>query len=96
MATAIRSKGALRATLCEVEHGVFYVTYPACEDASGIGETATYEMSANSADAKQTIERRARALGYESVMWTETIVVPKFASQPGSAIATARGAAARA
>jgi hypothetical protein len=78
MRTAISHGRTLRATLCEVERGVFYATYPGCE--SDADELTTYEVGSGSADAKRRIEQRARALGYDSIVWTETIVVPLFAS----------------
>jgi hypothetical protein len=78
MRTAMRHGRTLRATLCEVERGVFYAAYPGCE--SDADELTTYEVGSGSADAKFRIEQRARALGYDTVVWSETVVVPLFAT----------------
>jgi len=81
MGTVIMRGRALRATLCEVERGVFYATYPECKSASDAEELTAYQIGTSAADAKQRIERCAYALGYDTVIWTETIVAPLFASQ---------------
>jgi hypothetical protein len=80
MRTAISHGRTLRATLCEVERGVFYAAYPGCESASDADELTTYEVGSGSADAKFRIEQQARTLGYDTILWSETIVVPLFAS----------------
>ncbi len=81
MGTGTKNGRTLCVTLCEVERGVFYASYPLCESAADAGQLTTYQMSASAADAKQTIERCAQALGYDTVIWTETVVAPLFASQ---------------
>jgi hypothetical protein len=78
MVTATRLRQTLHATLCEVESGVFYVTYPDCT--SGANELTTYQTGTCAADAKQEIERCAYALGYDTVIWMESITAPLFAS----------------
>jgi hypothetical protein len=79
MATASGRKRMLRATLCEVERGVFYASYSGTIAASDADELTTYQVGTTAADAKRRIERRAHDLGYDVVMWTETNVVPLFA-----------------
>ena len=78
MLTVIRQRQTLHATLCEVESGVFYATYPGCT--SGADELTTYQTGTCAADAKQEIERCAHALGYDNVVWMESITAPLFAS----------------
>jgi hypothetical protein len=85
MGSANRHGRTLRATLCEVERGVFYATYPDCGSASGADELTRYQTGTCAADAKQRIERTASALGYDGVVWTETIKVPLFASHTETA-----------
>jgi len=80
MATATRVGRTLHVALCEVERGVFYATYPDCESAADADEMATYQLGASAADAKRRIEQSANALGYDTVVWTETVMVPLFAS----------------
>jgi hypothetical protein len=81
MATATRQGRTLRATLCEVERGVFYATYPDCESASEADALTAYHIGTSAADAKRQIERSAGALGYDSVVWTETVDAPLFATR---------------
>ena len=78
MVTATKLRQTLHATLCEVESGVFYVTYPDC--ASGANELTTYQTGTCAIEAKQEIERCANALGYNTVIWMESITAPLFAS----------------
>lgn len=86
MGTATRRGRMLHATLCEVERGVFYATYPDCEFAPDASELSSYHTGTSAADAKQRIERSARALGYDAVEWTETVVAPLFASHAKAAL----------
>ena len=53
----------LRASLCEIEHGVFYATYP--ESDCDPDELVVYHVGTSAVDAKKRIEASARALGYE-------------------------------
>jgi hypothetical protein len=71
----------LRATLCEIERGVYYAAYPDRDAASDAGELTNYQVGTSAADAKRRIEQSLQALGYETVIWTETIVAPLFASR---------------
>jgi hypothetical protein len=80
MATAIRHGRTLRASLCEVERGVFYATYTDCESTLEADELSAYQVGTCAAEAKQIFERGAQNLGYDTIIWTETIVVPLFAS----------------
>ncbi len=68
----------LRATLCEVERGVFYVNYP--DSPADKDELVIYQTCPSAADAKVCVESRAWARGYETIVWTQTIVAPLFAS----------------
>ncbi len=60
----------LRATLCEVEHGLFSVSY-----ASESGDAKTlpiYQVGADVTQAQQRVEERALASGFDTVVWDET------------------------
>ena len=85
MGTAIKHQGTLRATLCEIERGVFYASYPDCPFASDTDELTSYQTGLSAADAKLRIELTARALGYDAVVWTESIIAPLFASRTRTA-----------
>jgi hypothetical protein len=84
MAVANRHGRTLRASLCEIERGVFYATYP--ESGADTNELITYQVGTSAADAKKTIEASARALGYETVIWDQAIVAPLFASHVKTAV----------
>jgi hypothetical protein len=78
MGGAIVSTRTLYAALCEVERGVFYATYPGSDPDTD--RLATYQTGTSAADAKRRIELNARALGYDAVIWEQTITAPLFAS----------------
>jgi hypothetical protein len=76
---ATRPGRTLRASLCEIERGVFYATYPESVDSH---QLIAYQVGTSAAEAKKTIEASARALGYDTVIWDRTsIAAPLFASQ---------------
>jgi hypothetical protein len=59
----------LSATLCEVERGLFYVTYAMDSAALGKHLLPRYQVGTCTSDAQQRIEKRARECGYEAVIW---------------------------
>jgi hypothetical protein len=84
MGGTIRHKRTLHAALCEVECGVFYVSYP--DSDLDTDKLTTYQVGTSAADAKQRIELTARALGYETVIWQQTVIAPLFASHGKAAL----------
>jgi hypothetical protein len=68
----------LRATLCEIERGLFYATYRTVGAVAD--EMPAYQLGTDAADAKRKIEAIVGALGYHTIIWEDTIVVPL--SQP--------------
>ena len=80
MGTITKQGGTLQATLCEIERGVFYATYAGQQDVSHIDELTHYQTGTSASDAKGRLESHARSLGYETVVWTETVEVPLLAS----------------
>jgi hypothetical protein len=72
----------LRATLCEVERGLFYVTYTMDSAALGKHLLPRYQVGTCASDAQQRIERRARECGYEAVVWEAAPVDPSALPLP--------------
>lgn len=68
----------LRATLCEIERGVFYASYHQGPDTE---ELPSYQVGRSAEEAKERIERCAAALGFVTVLWRESIVIPSFGAQ---------------
>jgi hypothetical protein len=81
MEAARRYGKILRATLCEIERGVFYATYFQDKTGPDTESLPHYQVGNSASDAKQRIEGNARALGYEAVRWKESILVPVFAAE---------------
>jgi hypothetical protein len=79
MGVAAMHGRTLRATLCEIERGVFYATYSGA--AADTDELVIYQIGTSAEEAKERIESSAHALGYETVIWEQTITAPLFASQ---------------
>jgi hypothetical protein len=67
----------LRATLCEIERGLFYATYRTRSPVSDVHELQTYQVGISASDAKGRIEQVVRALGYETVIWKDALVFPQ-------------------
>ena len=83
MGGAIVSRRTLYAVLCEIECGVFYACYP--ESEPDTDKLTAYQTGTSAAEAKRRIELNAHALGYEDVIWKQTIMAPLFASHPKAA-----------
>jgi hypothetical protein len=66
----------LRAILCEIEHGLFYATYPGRAENPDIDELPTYGLGACAAHVKQQMEKSIRQFGYETVIWADALVLP--------------------
>jgi hypothetical protein len=73
---------SLQATLCEIERGLFYVTYPDLEFAADAAELSAYQVGANAAEVKWQVERSAHLLGYETVVWHDANNPPIFPADP--------------
>jgi hypothetical protein len=59
----------LRATLCEIERGLFRVGYRTDEANLDLNDLPTYQVGGSAADAKRRIEVRAHLCGFETVVW---------------------------
>jgi hypothetical protein len=66
----------LSATLCEIERGLFYVTYTV--DGVGLGKhlLPRYQVGTCALDAQQRIEEKARECGYAAIMWVPAAAEP--------------------
>ena len=82
MGSQLQDGRVLSATLCEVERGLFYVTY--AMDSVGLGKhlLPRYQVGTCPSDAQQRIERRARECGYEAVVWEAAPADPSTLSLP--------------
>jgi hypothetical protein len=82
MGSKTRHGEKLRATLCEIERGLFHATYRRGRVASEMHALPAYQVGDDAFDAKQRIEQSAQALGYEAVIWETALMVPPvFARQ---------------
>jgi hypothetical protein len=61
----------LRATLCEVERGLFYIAYSLDVAAPGRRLLPPYQVGTSASDAMRRVEQEARACGFESIVWDE-------------------------
>jgi hypothetical protein len=75
----------LRATLCEIERGLFCVTYSRDSVELGKHLLPPYQVGTDASDAMRRIEQRARECGYQAITWETTIVdqVPPPSSASG-------------
>jgi hypothetical protein len=77
----------LSATLCEIERGLFYVTYTV--DGVGLGKhlLPRYQVGTCASDAQQRIEHRARECGYAAVIWESAVAGPSARPLPPKELA---------
>ncbi len=63
----------LHATLCEVERGLFHVSYRM--EGAGLGKhhLPLYQLGTCAADARLLIEQQARGFGYASIVWDDLL-----------------------
>jgi hypothetical protein len=79
----------LRATLCEIERGLFHVSYRADTAKSGLHELPIYQVGTCASDARQRVEERARGCGFELVVWDYATLVPALLPASGAGEAPA-------
>ena len=85
MGIQLTDRRVLGATLCEVERGLFYVTYTMDNAALGKHLLPRYQVGTCASDAQQRIERKARECGYEAVVWESAPADPSALSLPEEA-----------
>nr|WP_294518996.1 hypothetical protein [uncultured Rhodopila sp.] len=76
MAAASRHGATVRATLCEIERGLFYTTFIGCGPGSDLNQVSQYQVVTSAAEARRIVEKDCLALGYGSVVWADALVVP--------------------
>jgi hypothetical protein len=82
----------LRATLCEIERGLFHVSYRSDIAEWDVHELPAYQVGTCAADAKQRIEAQALVSGFETVLWDSALYVPASRlDATGQAEASAEG-----
>jgi hypothetical protein len=67
----------LRATLCEIERGLFYATYPNHTRESDTLGLPTYGLGTCASQVKQRMEKSIHTFGYETVLWEDALVTPQ-------------------
>ena len=72
----------LRATLCEIERGLFHVSYQSDVAEWGAQELPAYQVGACAAEAKQRIEEQAQGCGFETVVWDYALFIPTSLLDP--------------
>ncbi|WP_428491803.1 hypothetical protein [Rhodopila sp.] len=65
----------LRATLCQVERGLFHINYRTDSIAAELHDLPRYQLGASGSEAKRRVERTARKCGFSSVLWDDAMVV---------------------
>ena len=80
----------LRATLCQVECGLFHINYRTDSIAAEMHDLPRYQLGANASEAKRRIERTARKCGFSMVQWDDAMVVA--APLTGAEVPVASGA----
>lgn len=74
----------LRATLCEIERGLFCVTYSRDSIERGKHLLPPYQVGTDASDAMRRIEQRARECGYQAITWETTIIDQRPPPSAGS------------
>jgi len=71
MGTGSKIQSTLRATLCEIERGLFRARYLTPPSGTNARDLPVYQVAVSATDAKLWIEESARALGYHTIVWEE-------------------------
>jgi hypothetical protein len=59
----------LRAALCEIERGLFLVTYSSDRQDRDVSDLPTYQVAKSALEAQLRIEERAYICGFVNVVW---------------------------
>jgi hypothetical protein len=76
MAARNKHGRTLHATVCEIERGLFYVTYSSQALEADILDLPTYGLGTCASQFKQWMEKSIHAFGYATVMWDDVLVLP--------------------
>jgi hypothetical protein len=69
MGSKIPEERTLYATLCEVERGLFHVSYRMEGPGLGKHRLPLYQLGTSASEVRRLIEQQAREHGYASVVW---------------------------
>jgi hypothetical protein len=65
----------LRATLCEIERGLFHVSYRTDSADADVSDLPRYQVASSASVARQRIEEQAHSCGFIEVVWDYAPVV---------------------
>jgi hypothetical protein len=77
----------LHATLCEVECGLFQISYRAGDGDRSIRNLPPYQVGTSSADAMQRAEHSASFYGYDVIIWDTAFPGPGPSPNPSLGVA---------
>jgi hypothetical protein len=82
----------LRATLCEIERGLFHVSYRSDATEWDVHELPAYQVGGSAAEAQQRVEARAQRCGFDTVLWDYALFVAASLPDPaGDAVPPIQG-----
>lgn len=81
MATGCPQDRILAATICEIERGLFHVSY---HMAAIEQDLPIYQVGACAAEAQGRIEQMAKARGFDVVVWDHELVDPTLLLHPAA------------
>lgn len=70
----------LRATICEIERGLFQISYRTESPNWDVDELPPYVVGTCATDVQQRINEQAQKHGFEAVVWDYALVVPELDS----------------
>jgi hypothetical protein len=76
----------LHASFCEVERGLFQINYRADFMQQEKFYLPPYLAGRCASDAREQIEQKARAQGYEAIVWDPEVPAPGVSVLPAAAI----------
>jgi hypothetical protein len=71
-----QGEALLYATVCEIEHGLFYADFQMPGHAPNVHRLPAYQVGLSAADAKSHMADALRDLGFRTVIWRDGLVVP--------------------
>jgi hypothetical protein len=74
--------------LCEIERGLFHVSYRTDAVAGDLGSLPVYQLGTTAADARQRIEETAQRCGFDTVIWDHPAAAPNGPPAPLGCIAS--------
>jgi hypothetical protein len=81
----------LRATVCQIERGLFRVSYQTDAVDWDAHRLPIYQVGSSASDAKQRIEERAKGCGFGMVVWDDTLTVTTLLADETIGIAAPLG-----